>query len=205
MSREENRNVDDERVSLWSVPRRFRRMYFPLFYLLGIIGIGWSVWYEASRLGSAASYHDIANAVIMKTPAILLTAAFTSLVITEATMVLAEMVGDYLRKRNARIEAAARAKGLAEGRTEGRTEGLAEGLAEGRTKGRTEGLAEGRTKGRTEGLEEGRTEGLAEGRVQMGREWSAWNRRRLEAEERGEVFDEPPPSSGARNGASKDK
>ena len=161
MRERENRGAGDERESMWSVPRRFRRVYFPLFYFLGIIGIGWSVCYEASRIGSEGSYHDIANAVVMKAPAILLTAAFISLVITEGSMVLAEMVGDYLRKRR---EAAA-----------------AEAEAKGRTKGR------------------------AEGRAQMGREWSAWNRRRLGAEERGEDFDEPPPDSSASNGTNSNK
>ncbi|MDE2686236.1 MAG: hypothetical protein OXI16_01870 [Chloroflexota bacterium] len=83
-------------------------------------------------------------------------------------MVLAEMVGDYLRKRR---EAAA-----AEAAAEGRAEGLAEGLAE------------------------GRAEGLAIGAERMGRKWAEWNRNRLEAEERGEDFDEPPPSSHGLNG-----
>jgi flagellar biosynthesis/type III secretory pathway protein FliH len=45
---------------------------------------------------------------------------------------------------------------------------------------------------------EGRAEGLAEGR-EKGREaeraaWEAWNRRRMDAESKGEPFDEPPPS-----------
>ena len=62
-------------------------------------------------------------------------------------MVLAEMVGDYLRKRGEAAEAAAEAKGR------------------------------------------------AEGRAQMGREWSEWNRKRLEAKEQGEDFDDPPPDS----------
>ena len=165
MRETENRGADDERVSLWSVPRKFRRMYFPLFYFLGIIGTVWSVWYEASRLGSGTSYHDIINAVIQKAPAILFTTAFVSLVITEASMVLAEMVGDYLRKRREAAAAEAEARGLAEGRAKG----------------------------------------LAEGRAQMAGEWSDWNRKRLEAKERGEDFDEPPPSSHGMNGTNDER
>ena len=130
MRETENLRADDERVSMWSVPRRFRAVYFPLFYFLGIIGIGWSVWYESSRLGSDASHHDIANAVIGKSPAILLLAGFISLVITEGSMVLAEMVGDYLKKRRERLEAAAIEKGLAEGLAEGLATGRAQGVAE---------------------------------------------------------------------------
>ena len=169
MRETENRGADDERVSMWSVPRRFRAVYFQLFYSLGIIGIVWSVWYEASRLGSEASYHDIANAVIQKAPAILFTTAFISLMTTEVSMVLAEMVSDYLRKRR---EAAA---------------------------------AEAEAKGKAEGLAAGIEQGEAIGTERMGRKWAEWNRNRLKAEERGEDFDDPPPSSHGLNGTDDDK
>ena len=39
-----------------------------------------------------------------------------------------------------------------------------------------------------------RAEGRAEGRTEMYAKWEAWNRRRTAAEEKGEPFDEPPPS-----------
>ena len=53
---------------------------------------------------------------------------------------------------------------------------------------RRKALAEGREKGR------GETQAL----------WLAWNRRRLEAAERGEVFHEPPPAlNNNRNGGSR--
>ena len=58
---------------------------------------------------------------------------------------------------------------------------------------REEGREEGRTEGRTEGHTEGHTEGRTEGREVLAAEIDAWNRRRLEAERRGEQFDEPPP------------
>ena len=48
---------------------------------------------------------------------------------------------------------------------------------------RRKALAKGREKGR------GETQAL----------WVAWNRRRLEAEERGEAFHEPPPALNNRN------
>ena len=53
---------------------------------------------------------------------------------------------------------------------------------------RSAGLEEGEKKGRAVGLEEGRAEALAEFR--------AWNDRRMSAESRGEIFDEPMPGSG---------
>ena len=39
-----------------------------------------------------------------------------------------------------------------------------------------------------------RAEGRTEGRTEMYAKWEAWNRRRTAAEEKGEPFDEPPPS-----------
>ena len=48
--------------------------------------------------------------------------------------------------------------------------------------------AEGRAEGRKEGLEQGLEQGQAI--------WEEWNRRRMDAESKGESFDEPPPSLG---------
>ena len=65
-------------------------------------------------------------------------------------------------------------------------------------KAREQGIEEGREEGREEG-EEGREE---EGREETRTLWEAWNRRRLEAEARGEAFTEPPPTDGHPNGTS---
>ena len=43
--------------------------------------------------------------------------------------------------------------------------------------------------------------GLAQGQQQERAQWVAWNRRRLEAEQRGEEFTEPPPTGDDTNGA----
>lgn len=37
-----------------------------------------------------------------------------------------------------------------------------------------------------------------EGRAETNAKWEAWNARRMEAEEQGEPFDEPPPSANSR-------
>ena len=39
-----------------------------------------------------------------------------------------------------------------------------------------------------------RAEGREKGREEERRKWATWNERRLEAEKRGEPFDEPPPA-----------
>ena len=64
-----------------------------------------------------------------------------------------------------------------------------------RKKGREEGLE----KGREEGLEKGREEGREKGREEERKAWTAWNQRRIEAEQAGVAFAEPPPgASGQR-------
>ena len=47
--------------------------------------------------------------------------------------------------------------------------------------------------------QEGRAEGHAEGQAESNAKWEAWNARRIEAEEKGEPFDEPPPSADSRD------
>ena len=66
--------------------------------------------------------------------------------------------------------------------------------AEGRAEGHVEGLAEGRAEGHAEGLAEGLTEGMDIGAMRIQNKWLRWNNLRLEAELRGERFNEPPPS-----------
>ena len=54
-----------------------------------------------------------------------------------------------------------------------------------------------REKRRAEGRAEGREEGRAQGQSEMHARISEWNARRLEAESRGEPFDEPMPAPDA--------
>ena len=59
-----------------------------------------------------------------------------------------------------------------------------------RAKLRQEAEQQGRKAGRAEGREEGREEG----RMDAHEAWSAWNARRLAAEQNGGAFTEPPPA-----------
>ncbi len=56
--------------------------------------------------------------------------------------------------------------------------------------------AEARAEGKSEGEAIGKAEGKAIGVGQMHAQWSAWNRRRIEAGRNGEPFNEPPPEPG---------
>ena len=88
------------------------------------------------------------------------------------------LLSDFIQaRREKRIEAA-------------KVEGIAEGIAE----GKVEGIAEGIAKGIAEGIAKGIVEGRAEGEARAYREFAEWDRRRKEAEARGEEFTEPPPT-----------
>ena len=56
-----------------------------------------------------------------------------------------------------------------------------------------QGMEKGFTEGKAEGFTEGKAEGKADGFTEAYRQWEAWNARRMEAEAKGEPFDEPPP------------
>ena len=90
-------------------------------------------------------------------------------------------------------------------------------LPDGRAKIRAEGFAKGWAKGWPEGFAEGFAEGWAKGWAKgwaevdpdlerMQSAWLSWNARRLDHENRGEPFDDPPPMpiDGYRNGKSDD-
>ncbi len=68
-------------------------------------------------------------------------------------------------------------------------QGMAERLKQRKEKFRSELIA----RGKAEGIAQGEARGKAAGRAALAAEIADWNRRRLEAEERGEKFDEPPP------------
>ena len=53
---------------------------------------------------------------------------------------------------------------------------------------------EGKIEGKVEGIVEGIAKGRAEGEARAYREFAEWDRRRKEAEARGEEFTEPPPT-----------
>ena len=62
------------------------------------------------------------------------------------------------------------------------------------SRARAEARAEGKAEGKAEGEAIGKAEGKAIGVGQMHAQWSAWNRRRLDAGRNGESFNEPPPA-----------
>lgn len=78
-------------------------------------------------------------------------------------------------------------------------------IQKGEERGEQRGIAIGEERGIVIGEERGEERGLAIGEKRgfaaANARWEGWWQRRQEAEQRGEPFDEPPPSANHRNGA----
>ena len=161
-----------EREPIWSVPPGRLAQYFALFTLFATLGLGFLLWYEIFE-NAGDTLPQTIRAIIQGLGLNTAGSAGMALQIVEGpkfVMVLA----DYFTKKWLNP--------------------LKEQLRE---EGREKGRQEGREEGRQEGHEEGRQEGREEAAAQVNAQWRDWLRRRMEAEGRGERFDEPPPSGDA--------
>ena len=169
----------EPRVSVTSVPERWRELYFVIFSAQTLALIGLAVWYEVFVVTDDSwpeTIFAIGRAVGPGVGAIMA----ESIIVTEGLFMV--LFGGILRRREERR--------VEEAKSQGRSEGIAEGRSEGIAEGRSEGIAEGRY----QGIAEGRSQGIAEGLALERKKWQEWNRRRLEAEAEGHPFTEPPPS-----------
>lgn len=116
---------NDERESMWSVSKRFAKVYFALFSAIGTLGIAWTIWYETVHNSAGKSWYDVVDGIIQKFPPVILGAAFISFVITEALVVLYSIYRDRMEKKAEKVFA----QGVAEGEAKGRAQGVAEGIA----------------------------------------------------------------------------
>ena len=155
-----------DRESIWSVSSETRTLYFRVFTALFLVGMALLIVREV-QAGDDASVVERIMRVWESAAAVAIASAAVSLAGIET--------GGLIMLWREKLEHVREAR-----RAEGRVEGLAEGLAEGRMEGHAEGRAEGRV----------------EGRAEADRAWRSWNERRLDAEQRGAPFDEPPPSNG---------
>ena len=156
----------EPRESLWSVPAGFWVLYFTLFALLDAIGVGYAVWHEI-RYGPGENIHAHIRAVIPDTSAIGIRAAITAFTFTEGLRITM-IISNYLKIR---LLKPAEERIMARGRAEERAQSEKQ-------------IAEERARSEKR---------IAETHAEANRKVAEWNRRRLEAQERGEPFDEPPP------------
>ena len=169
-----------------TIPNWVRISSIMVFALSFVIGMALVSWYEVGEVQDDSALATTI-AIIVKGQAVsVLSTALGGVIEGSAYIVV---IATYIVQKNRE-----------EGHAEGLKQGLAEGLKQGRTEGLTEGLEQGIERGRTEGIEkgrtEGRTEGIAEAYADANAKNAAYFRRMKEALERGEDFDEPPPTFG---------
>ncbi len=110
---------EDDWWALWSLPRRWQKIYSDVFTVLFVAGASYTLAYEGCLDRSADSAAKTALDVVQGIAPVGIGAASLALVGTGVSMAIAEWIGQ--RKF---------AAGKAEGRAEGRVEGQAEGRAE---------------------------------------------------------------------------
>ena len=181
-----------------TIPNWVRISSIMVFALSFVIGMALVSWYEIGEVQDDTALATTI-AIIVKGQAVsVLSTALGGVIEGSAYIVV---IATYIVQKN-REEG--HAEGLAEGLKQGRSEGLEQGRAEGMEQGRTTGLEQGIERGRSEGistglehgLKQGRTQGIAEAYADANAKNAAYFRRMKEALERGEDFDEPPPTFG---------
>ena len=164
-----------------TIPNWVRISSIMVFALSFVIGMALVSWYEIGEVQDDSALATTI-AIIVKGQAVsVLSTALDGVIEGSAYIVV---IATYIVQKN---------------REEGHAEGLAEGLKQGRTEGLTEGLEQGIKQGHTEGIERGRSEGIAEAYADANAKNAAYFRRMKEALERGEDFDEPPPTFGDKS------
>ena len=188
-----NEDSEDYRQSIWSVPAKWRAMYFILFTLFA--GVGLIMVISLQEIPPSDGRWNRLVVDIMREMAFVSTgSAGTAITITEIAryiMVIGEwMLREVIEPRRRRQIERWRQEGIEEGRQEGIEQGIIAGRQEGRSEGRQEGIKEGR--------QEGIEQGIDRGRAEANKEWESWISRKMQAEANGETFDEPMPTH--RNG-----
>ena len=114
-----------QRESIWSVSRRWKALYFPLFTTLTIIGAGYVVWHGITHRPQGA-VHDAIVAIILRLAPTLIVSAGASIVVTELGR-YASMLSDILREKTDQW--------IAKSRKEAREKAIAQGMAQGMAEG----------------------------------------------------------------------
>ena len=153
-----------------TIPSWVRISSIMVFALSFVIGMALVSWYEIGEVQDDSALATTI-AIIVKGQAVsVLSTALGGVIEGSAYIVV---IATYIVQKN---------------REEGHAEGLAEGLKQGHIQGLEHGLEQGRS--------EGRSEGIAEAYAAANAKNAAYFQRMKEALERGEDFDEPPPTFG---------
>ena len=117
-----------QRESIWSVSRRWKAIYFPLFTALTIIGAGYVVWHGITHR-PPGDIHDAIVSIILRLAPTIIVSAGAGVVVTELGR-YAAMLSDILREKTDKWIAKSRKEDREKARAGGLAEGHATGLAE---------------------------------------------------------------------------
>ena len=157
------------RESIWTISKSWQSVYFAFFSLQMVLGVSLIFWYHVFEHVEDGIVETLIG-IVRDLASVSVGSAGTSYTLTEGARILMVLANNLEQWINKKWD---------ERDARNRAEGIAIGVEE------------GEKRGIEIGLEEGRAEALAEFR--------AWNDRRMTAESRGEIFDEPMP--GGDNGS----
>ena len=168
------------RESIWTISKSWQSVYFAFFSLQMVSGMSVVFWYHVFEHVEDSIVETFIG-IIQGSASVSVGSAGTSYTLAEGSrllMILASNLEQWINKKWDERDARNRAAGLEEGEK----------------KGRAIGVEEGEKRGIEIGLEEGRAVERAEWEDRFA-ELRAWNDRRISAESRGELFDEPMPGN----------
>ena len=160
------------RESIWTISKSWQSVYFAFFSLQMVSGMSVVFWYHVFEHVEDSIVETFIG-IIQGSASVSVGSAGTSYTLAEGSrllMILASNLEQWINKKWDERDARNRAAGLEEGEKKGRAIGVEEGEKKGRAVERAEW-----------------EDRFAELR--------AWNERRISAESRGEMFDEPMPGS----------
>ena len=160
------------RESIWTISKSWQSVYFAFFSLQMVLGVSLIFWYHVFEHVEDGIVETLIG-IVRDLASVSVGSAGMSYTLAEGArllMILANNLEQWINKKWDERDARNRAEGIAIG------------------------VEEGQKRGIEIGLEEGRAEWRAR-EERMLTELRAWNDRRISAESRGELFDEPMPGS----------
>ena len=110
MSDADQQEPNNDRQPIWSVPSKKATLFFAMFTILNLIGIGYFAWYEIF-VNDQDSFHDTVANIIANYVAVFICSAGVSFTTTEVVVVIGSYLEEYVFKpRRKRMIAEAKAE-----------------------------------------------------------------------------------------------
>ena len=96
---EEEREAEQSRPSMLSVPARWRELYFTVFSALCVLGMIFLIWYEIYRRDAESDYADIIMDILLNTGPVAMAAAIAAFIILKGRDTMLSTWETFARKR----------------------------------------------------------------------------------------------------------